>query len=103
MSLTLTQIAANTATVAVAVMGDTINVTYFPNKFTDQLVAQIESGAIDDNQMFTDLIASWDIFEDDAKTTMLAISRIDELGIPIKMQIAQAITTDIRPKVATPA
>jgi hypothetical protein len=101
MGITLSQIAANTATVSLTVVGSPINITYYPNKITDQLVAQIESGAIDDNQMLTDLISGWDIFEDDAQTSMLPIARINELGIPIKVQIAEAIVGAMAPK-ATP-
>lgn len=98
MPISLSQIAANTATVSLTIAGSPITVTYYPNKITDQLMAQIESSAIDDNQMLIDLISAWDIFEDDAQTVMLAINRIDELGIPIKVQIAEAIVGAMVPK-----
>ena len=98
MGISLGQIAANTATVATQIAGETVNIVYFPNKITDQLVASIESGGVDDNQMFVGLIKSWDIFEDDAQTTMLDIARVGELGIPIKVAIAEAIVGDMSPK-----
>jgi hypothetical protein len=102
MGITLSQIAANTATVAATIAGETVTITYFPNKITDQLVAQIGASAINDNQMFMDLIKSWDIYEDDAQTTMLPIERVGELGIPIKVAIAEAIVGDMSPKATPP-
>lgn len=103
MGITLSQIAANTATVSLTIVGSPITVTYYPNKLTDQLVAQVQSGAIDDNALLTDLISAWDIFEDDAQTVMLPVARIDELGIPIKVQIAEALVSAMNPKATPPA
>jgi len=103
MPISLSQIAANTASTTLSIDGETVTVVYLPNKLTDELVAKINTDAIDDNEMFQDLIKSWDIYEDDAQTTMFPISRIGELGIPIKVAIAQAIVGAMSPKVETPA
>lgn len=97
MPVTFSQIAANTATVTVRLEGmDDIHIVYFPNRVTDQLIAEINAG-ISDNDLLPQLIKSWDIYEDDAMTQMFPVERINEFGLPFKVAVSEAIAEHMRP------
>ena len=102
MPVTYKQIAAKTASVTLRFGEDTITVVYYPNKFTDALVAQIQAGTLTDSDLFTELIKEWDIYEDDEHTVMFPIERVNEFGLQFKNQLGTAIGEDIRPNVPTP-
>src|SRR5258707_13663369 len=97
MPVTFQQIAENTASVTIPIKNlGTVTVEYFPNKITDKMAAQIEAGNVDDNQILTSLIKSWDIYEDNDFTIMWPLERMDEFGYAFKVQVAMAIIEDIR-------
>ncbi len=99
MPVTFQQIAENTASVTIPIKNlGTVTVEYFPNKITDKMAAQIEAGNVDDNQILTSLIKSWDIYEDNDFTIMWPLERMDEFGYAFKVQVAMAIVEDIRPE-----
>lgn len=110
MPVTLSQIAANTATVKLPVGDDAINIVYYPSFATDETYLLLENLQSDDqstitetlntlNSLLLDLIKSWDLYENDGVTLVpLSKERFGGLQIGIKSEILQAIMSDMRPK-----
>lgn len=97
MPITFNKIANRRATITFTYEGEDIHVVYCPNKFTPRLIAQAQAGEVGDNEAFTDLIVSWDIYEDEEETREFPVSRIDELGPHFMYQLALAIGEDLQP------
>ncbi len=104
MAVTYRQIAAKTAKVTLHITGDednadiTINIVYYPNKFTQELLARAQAGEVTDKEYFPTLIKSWDILDDTVDPpVMFPIERIEEFGIPFMQALAEAIGEDMRP------
>jgi len=115
MPITLSKIVSNTANVSFAYGADTVNVVYYPSKLTEKTLADIQSfstlsdATIQDsfsalNDTLASLIKSWDVYEDDAQTTMFPLdaSRLPELPISFRASCLQAIMADIRPETIAP-
>ncbi|HEX2614004.1 MAG TPA: hypothetical protein VHL10_00805 [Nitrososphaera sp.] len=114
MPVSLSQIVADTATVSIGIEGETLNVTYYPNRVTDETLAQF--GALDSvtidmqgaltslNEMLCTLIKTWDFYEDEAQTTLIPITVERLAGVPLflKAKIAFGIMGDIRPEASGP-
>lgn len=100
MPITLSKIAADTASVAFSVGGDMVNIVYFPSKVTGKLTSYLDQGAEEMSKALATIISSWDIYEDNEMTTLLPIDadHLDSLGIGLEIKIAQAIIRDIRPE-----
>lgn len=97
MPVTFKQIAAKEAKVTLQVGDDTVTIIYYPNKLTEKMVAQIEEGVTKDNELLSELIKSWDVYEDDEHTVMFPLDRINEFGLQFKQQVAVAIGEAMRP------
>lgn len=97
MPVTFRQIAAKEASVTLSFGADTITIIYYPNKLTEKMVAEIESGVTKDNDMLAELIKSWDVYEDDEHTVMFPLDRINEFGLKFKQDVAVAIGEAMRP------
>jgi hypothetical protein len=108
MPVTFRQIAAKTAKVTLKIKGDsdnddiTINIVYYPNKFTQELLARANAGEVTDKEYFPTLIKSWDVYEDEEHTVMFPLERIDEFGIPFMREVAEALARDMRPNLGAP-
>src|SRR6184192_3525355 len=105
---TFKQIAAKTAKLTFQYEGDeenppiTIDIVYYPNKFTSEVAARANTGDISDKEYFPTLIKSWNIYEDEEETVMVPIERIDLFGLDFKMRLARVIGEDLRPNLETP-
>jgi hypothetical protein len=102
MPVTFRQIAAKTAKVTLSLEDKTITIIYYPNKYTDEIIAKSQAGEITDKEFFPLLIKEWDIYEDEEYTVMFPIERIDEFGIAFKREVAEAIARNMRPNLLTP-
>ena len=112
MPVSFAQLANNTASVSFAVGEDTVTINYYPAHITEQTYAQMQSFGGEDlvrgfgvlNDMLAQLIQSWDVFEDDAKTQMypLAPDRLAALPISFRLQCITTILRDLRPNAVTP-
>lgn len=112
MPVTLSQIAANTATVKLPVGDDAITIVYYPSFATDETYLLLENLQADDqtttaetlltlNGLLLDLIKSWDLYENDGTSVVpLTKERFAGLQIGIKSEILQSIMSDMRPKSA---
>ncbi len=115
MSISLPQMAANTATVTFPAdeQGNTVTVVYYPGRVTESAISSIE--AIETaggttalaafsgfNEMLVSMIKSWDVYDDAAETVMFPLDakRFRELPIPFRMAVFQAIIGHIRPESA---
>lgn len=111
MPLTLAKIAANTATVTLAVGEDTATIVYFPGRVTEKAIAVLNSfSSMDEtnlqagfrafNAELVKLIQSWDVLEDDGTMFPLDADRLSELPVTFRVQVLSAILGDIRPNQA---
>jgi hypothetical protein len=101
MPVTFRQIAANSAKVTIQTDLGPVTIEYYPNKITDALLAEIQATR-DANVPMTEILKSWDIYEDDDFTVMFPIERVAEFGIPFKIQILEAIMETMRPNGIAP-
>ncbi len=104
MPVTLSKMAANTASVTIPIGDDTLTIVYYPNAVTDNSVAQLDAGSEAFNETMPKIIKSWDVYEDEEQTTMLPIApeSFANMGYTYKLQIMQAIIEDIRPNTIAP-
>src|SRR5579859_1340749 len=115
MPVSLHQIATNTASLAITWGEDTINIMYYPGRFTEKMIGEVEaishlngdtivSGFKSFNETLANLIRSWDVYEDEAQTIMFPIdaSRFAELPLAFRMTVFNAIAGDIRPEMVAP-
>lgn len=104
MPVTLSKLAAQTASVTIPIEGDTLTVSYYPNKVTDKLIRKLQAQSVSASQMMADLISQWDLYEDEQQTVMypLTADRIEELGVPVLEKIIWAIVQDMRPEAKMP-
>lgn len=100
MPVTFSQIANNTAVVTLPFGDDAVHITYYPNKITDKVIADLQANP-DANEMLTEIIKSWDVMEDEDQSVMFPISRIAEFGLPFKIQVIEAIVGAMRPNSQT--
>lgn len=114
MTVSLTKIANNTASVSFQV-GETpdevLDLTYYPGRVTEKIFLSMMSfsklttdnaaaGFEEFNATLVTLIKDWDLYEDDAQTQKFPLdaSRFPDLPISFRMQVVQAITSDMRPE-----
>lgn len=114
MPISLAAVAANIASVTLYVGEDTLTVVYYPNKITDETIAQLasveritqdtQSGLKSLNELLCQLVKSWDFYEDEAQTTMvpLTLDRLTTVPLFLKSKISLAIMEDMRPNETTP-
>jgi hypothetical protein len=110
---TLKQILGNTATVSIPFGADSLNVEYRPGKLTPEAIAKLQIFVGIDNSvtqaavqakfneydgMIVDLIASWDLLEDDGVTPIpITVERMFTLAASLPSIIVLAILGDINP------
>ena len=115
MSLTLVDIANDTASVTLQVQGNSLTVEYYPMRVTEKVFAasQIFSNLNGENavarfegfnETLASLIKSWDFYEDVEKTKMVPIdpARFAELPLFLRVQILSEIMSDVRPETLAP-
>ncbi len=104
MPVTLSKMAANTASVTIPIGEDTLTIVYYPNAVTDNSVAQLDAGSEAFNETMPKIIKSWDAYVDEEQTTMLPIDSqsFANMGYAYKLQIMTAILEDIRPNTIAP-
>lgn len=111
MPLTLSHLANNTAQVTFQYSGQSCTLVYHPGRVTEKAIAQLQGFAkLDENtivagfeafnETLAHLIKSWDVFEDEAETTMFPLdpTRLAELPVAFRMACIQSIMGDIRPE-----
>ena len=118
MPVSIKQLATNTAHVSIPLQGgeDALSVTYYPGRFTEKMIADTQmiqasndasnvvSGFKAFNEGLASLIKDWDLYEDDDQKHKFPIdaSRFSELPLAFRMQVFEAITSDIRPEAMAP-
>jgi hypothetical protein len=115
MPVSLPQIATNTASVSFRYGDDTVTITYYPGRYTEKMVGDVQaiskldentivSGFSAFNETLASLIKDWDVYEDEAMTSKFPIdpTHFSELPLGFRMQIFGAISGDIRPEMIAP-
>jgi hypothetical protein len=95
----LAKMAANAASVTFDYNGETVSLEYYPDRFTDKLIAESDASREATNQGLVQLIKSWNLFEDAEETIPLPIDveHVALLGLPFKNEVINQITQDMRP------
>ena len=97
MTLSVSQMAANEANLALTIAGDTLNITYYPGKLTARVTDQFTTldGIC---QSLGGIIKSWDLLvSPDGPVYPLDAESLSNLGIDLLREIALGIVTDTRP------
>lgn len=116
MPISLVQIAANTADASFEYMGETVGVKYRPALITEETFARLmmfqksktELEVIerfgDVNNILSELIASWEFYEDEELTMMvpLTVDRLKTVPLEIRLAALGAITQSFHPEAETP-
>jgi hypothetical protein len=99
MALTLSKLAANTATVAIPLDGDTLNIVYLPNEITEKVISEVVANTATAGQFLAQVIKSWDLYQDDAETIMYPTdaASLSALGIPVLTAVINGIVEDSSP------
>jgi hypothetical protein len=108
MPIKLSELVSKIASIQLWFDKDDLNVEYYPNKITDELImgwqeAQSKGEANtaeyiqSNNQAFLDLIKSWDLLEDDEINFIpLTPERMLKVPIVVKSQIMEAIMGEMQ-------
>ena len=117
MPLSLVEVAANSATVAIA-WGDDPNaltVEYYPGRITEKAlsIAQMMGDNLTDivagfrsfNEVLADMIKSWDLYVDAERTQLFPIdaARFPEIPVGLRQAVFKGIMSDVRPESAAQA
>jgi hypothetical protein len=116
MPISHSQVQKDEAKVSVPMYGDTLNIVYYPSRMTDEVFikwSEIQDvKSLDDakgalvniNEMLSNMIKSWDYFEDDDQTKMwpLEPDRMAELDMTFKMKCLFAMMRHVRPEAEVP-
>jgi hypothetical protein len=97
LTLTVSQLAANEANLALTIAGDTLNLVYFPNRVSTKSLTQLDNGLDGMNATLAEIIKSWDLLQDDGSMYPLDADSLAALGINLLLQVAKGIVGDIRP------
>jgi hypothetical protein len=124
MPVSFSQIVANTAEITVPITlrdergetsTETVKVVYYPGRITEKIIlrlqgfADIEATHIAEsvqsiNPIMANLVKSWDVYEDEAKTQMFPLDaeRLADLPVMFRTKILTAIMQDFRPEADAP-
>ena len=97
MTLSVAQLAANEADLALPIAGDTLNIKYYPGKLTAKVTDQFTTmdGLC---KSLGGIIKSWDLLGEDGLTAYpLDAESLAGLGIGLLREVAMGIVTDTRP------
>src|SRR5437588_10432285 len=97
MTLTVSQLAANEANLALVFEDDTLNITYFPNKLTTKTVTLLDNGLDGMNAALAEILKTWDLLNDDGSVYPIDADSLAALGIGLLLAVAKGIVNDIRP------
>jgi len=100
------------AQISVRFMEEDISITYYPGKVTEEFIgASLALQSMEEstflarfhtfNQMLCEVIARWDVFEDDACTVMYELTpdKIQKLPWMFRADVSGAILSDMRPEI----
>jgi len=114
MGIKLSQLAGDSAHVDVSFKLGTLSIDYAPLKITDEMLALFTDFANTNgsnangrfaqvNRILAEIVMSWDLLEDDGETSIaLTPERLANISPVIKLVIATAILSDIRPESIAP-
>jgi hypothetical protein len=101
MPVTISQMAANEATVLVTgdhLGNDTINLVIYPNRVTTAAIKQLDEGTDATNTVLAACIKSWDVLEDDGVTPLpITTESLEKLGMAVVWQLRVEIIKALRP------
>lgn len=116
MPLSFSQVQKDEAKATVPMYGETLTIVYYPSRMTDEVFikwAEIQDvKTLDDakkaltniNEMLSNMIKSWDFYEDDKQAKMWALEpeSLARLDMAFKMTCLFAIMRHVRPEAALP-
>lgn len=107
MPVTLSKMAANTASFSMPVGDDSVTITYYPQRVSEKTYASLQVLADQENtdmeqnthalnDVLISLVASWDVLRDDGTPVPITHDALPEVPIPFRGQVVNAIMADIR-------
>ena len=97
MPVNLANMATKEASVTLAIGDETLTIIYYPNKVTTKSITIIDSSLDGLCEELCGIIKSWDLLNEDGTMYPLDAESLQSLGIGVLMQIARAISRDVRP------
>jgi len=107
---TIGEMVAGTASIEVTFHTLTVKAEYYPGKLTEDVIGQIndltmlttqeeiKSGFSAMNDLIVELIASWDLTENDGVTMFpIDATRLPKLPLPFRMKLLMETMQDMRP------
>lgn len=107
---TIGEMVRGTASIQVTFHTITVKAEYYPGKLTEDVIGQIndlttlttqeeiKSGFSTMNDLLVELIASWDLTENDGVTMFpIDAARLSELPLPFRMNLLMETISDMRP------
>ncbi len=109
MPISINKVVAKTRKVSVDVGdGDSFEATYRPGVYTAEFEREIQAKASAEEfnvvgQMIEQLVADWDVYEDDKQTKKVPLTseRLASISVMVLAPLLRAINEDIRPKQKT--
>lgn len=105
MGITLSKMAANTATATFSYLGDSVNVAYKPGLINDAVIDKLDGTTEQCTEALASIVTSWDVMDDSVDPPVMFPvdpERMKELGWPFRLAVRQAIVRDMRPKNEAP-
>lgn len=102
MSLTLSKLSKNRASLTFGYRGESVTITYRPDSLDNKTIADLDGDIETFSTALPAVVESWDVYEDDEQTIMFPVDRASELGLSFKLAVMQAIMRDIRPEQTAP-
>lgn len=107
---TISEMVAGTASISVSFHAITVKAEYYPGKLTEDVIGQIndlttlttqeeiQSGFSAMDDLLVELIASWDLTENDGVTMFpIDTAHLPKLPLPFRMNLLMETMQDMRP------
>lgn len=101
MPIKASNMATNTANATVEYNNETVSITFYPDKFNNRIITQMDGNVEGFDKALCELIKTWDVLEDDGSMYPLTPEKLAELSFPFRVQVAKSIANIIRPNYQT--
>lgn len=107
MPVTLSKMAANTASVVIPVGEDSVTVTYYPSRVSEKVFGSLAvladqsntdfvANAHALNEVLVTLVASWDVLRDDGQPVPITMEDLPDVPLTFRGLVVNSISEDIR-------
>lgn len=103
MPIRVSNLSANTKSVAIDIDGETLNITYRPSGMTPETEDRLHAMAAEKRggasliALLVDVLASWDLLGDDDQPYPISVESLSRLPTLFLSRVAEGIMRDIAP------